>query len=183
MKIIPVLLIAIGIMSFSCKQQDPINEDQLEVAQKVDTSQKFLMPTQETWNGIQETFKGRGKIAMLNLLRFKSIADYTGIEVSDVQEGKTGKETYQHYIKLVENILEGAKQGRILYFGQSQDFLIGPQNKKWDAVILVEYESVEDFVNFIQSDAYQQIAGHRAASLEDTRLLPTSAFKPFSVQK
>jgi uncharacterized protein (DUF1330 family) len=54
--------------------------------------------------------------------------------------------------------------------------LIGPQDEKWDAVILVEYDSIEVFVNFVESDAYQKITGHRKASLEDSRLLPASNF-------
>jgi uncharacterized protein (DUF1330 family) len=52
--------------------------------------------------------------------------------------------------------------------------LIGPQDEKWDAVILVEYDSIEVFVNFVKSEAYQKITGHRKASLEDSRLLPAS---------
>ncbi|MFT4806527.1 MAG: hypothetical protein ACI9YE_003762, partial [Psychroserpens sp.] len=48
------------------------------------------------------------------------------------------------------------------------------KDEKWDAVILVEYDSIEVFVNFVDSEAYQKIRGHRKASLEDSRLLPAS---------
>ena len=102
------------------------------------------------------------------------MADYTGIAVSNIQKDKTGKETYQYYLKQVKKIFENTKVGNILYYGESQDFLIGPQDEKWDAVILVEYASLDAFVDFVKSEAYQKVTGHRKASLEDSRLLPAS---------
>jgi uncharacterized protein (DUF1330 family) len=146
----------------------------LEETSKVSTTQKYIGSTEESWNQCYDTFKGQGKIVMLNLLKYKTIADYTGIAVSNIQKDKTGKETYQYYKKQVEKIFEKTKVGNILYYGESQDFLIGPQDEKWDAVILVEYDSIEVFVNFVESEAYQKITGHRKASLEDSRLLPAS---------
>jgi uncharacterized protein (DUF1330 family) len=143
---------------------------------KVSTTVKYIGSTEESWKHCYDTFKGHGKIVMLNLLKYKPIADYTGIAVSNIQKDKTGKETYQYYKKQVEKILEKTKVGNILYYGESQDFLIGPQDEKWDAVILVEYDSIEVFVNFVESEAYQKITGHRKASLEDSRLLPASNF-------
>jgi uncharacterized protein (DUF1330 family) len=113
---------------------------------------------------------------MLNLVKFKSIEDFTVIEVSDIQKGKTGKETDLYYKKLAENLLKKTNVGRILYYGQSQDFLIGPQDEKGDAIVLVEYDLIDAFVNFVESNAYQKITGHRKASLEDSRLLPASNF-------
>jgi uncharacterized protein (DUF1330 family) len=119
---------------------------------------------------------------MLNLVKYKPMADYTGIAVSNIQKDKTGKETYQYYKNQVEKILEKTKVGSILYYGESQDFLIGPKDEKWDAVILVEYDSIEVFVNFVDSEAYQKIRGHRKASLEDSRLLPASNVIPNKVE-
>jgi uncharacterized protein (DUF1330 family) len=103
------------------------------------------------------------------------MADYTGIAVSNIQKDKTVKETYQYYLKQVEQIFENTKVGNILYCGESQDFLIGPQDEKWDAVMLVEYASLDAFVDFVKSEAYQKVTGHRKASLEDSRLLPASS--------
>jgi uncharacterized protein (DUF1330 family) len=148
----------------------------LEEISKVSTTQKYIGSTEESWNQCYDKFKGHGKIVMLNLLKYKTIADYTGIEVSNIQKDRTGKETYQYYKKQVEKIFKKTKVASILYDGESQDFLIGPQDEKWDAVILVEYNSKEVFVNFVESEAYQKITGHRKASLEDSRLLPTSNF-------
>jgi uncharacterized protein (DUF1330 family) len=86
----------------------------------------------------------------------------------------SSKPCYQYYLKQVEKIFENTKVGSILYYGESEDFLIGPQDEKWDAIILVEYASLDVFVDFVKSEAYQKIRGHRKASLEDSRLLPAS---------
>jgi uncharacterized protein (DUF1330 family) len=150
---------------------------------KVSTKQKYIGSTDASWKQCYNTFKGQGKIVMLNLLKYKPMADYTGIAVSNIQKDKTGKETYEYYKKQVEKIFKKTKSGNILYYGESQDFLIGPQDEKWDAVILVQYASVDVFVNFVESEAYQKITGHRKASLEDSRLLPASNVNLDDVEK
>lgn len=113
---------------------------------------------------------------MLNLLKFRAIADYSTHEELKQSEEITGKEAYQLYMKGTWPELEKAG-GRVLYFGESQHFLIGPDAEQWDAVLLVEHESVLKFMEFAQNPDYLRIAGHRTAALEDSRLLPTSAIK------
>jgi uncharacterized protein (DUF1330 family) len=164
------------------KEVDAAPKNLKEDTAKISTKQKYIRSTEESWKHCYETFKGQGKIVMLNLLKYKPMAVYTGIAVSNIQKDKTGKETYQYYLKQVEKIFENTKVGNILYYGESQDFLIGPQDEKWDAVILVEYDSIEVFVNFVESEAYQKITGHRKASLEDSRLLPASNVTPNKVE-
>jgi uncharacterized protein (DUF1330 family) len=92
------------------------------------------------------------------------------------KKAKQKKKPNLYYKKLAENLLKKTNLGRILYYGQSQDFLIGPQDEKWDAVVLVEYDSIDASVSFVEGEAYQKITGHRKASLEDSRLLPASNF-------
>ena len=45
-------------------------------------------------------------------------------------------------------------------------------DEQWDLVILVRHASVKRFMNFAIDDAYLAGAGHRAAALADSRLLP-----------
>ena len=179
-------LLTFAILLNSCvsekKEVDAAPKNLKEDTEKISTKQKYIRSTEESWNECYDTFKGQGKIVMLNLLKYKPMADYTGIAISNIQKDKTGKETYQYYKKQVEKILEKTKVGNILYYGESQDFLIGPKDEKWDAVILVEYDSIEVFVNFVESEAYQKIKGHRKASLEDSRLLPASNVTPNEVE-
>ena len=111
---------------------------------------------------------------MLNLLKFRDLADYSMHEELKQLEEITGKEAYRFYMKGTLPELERAG-GRVLYFGKSQYFLIGPDSEQWDAVLLVEHQSVQKFMEFAQNPNYLRIAGHRTAALEDSRLLPTSA--------
>ena len=165
------------------KEVDAAPKNLKEDTEKISTKQKYIRSTEESWNECYDTFKGQGKIVMLNLLKYKPMADYTGIAISNIQKDKTGKETYQYYKKQVEKIFEKTKAGKILYYGESQDFLVGPQDEKWDAIILVEYASIDVFVDFVKSEAYQKVTGHRKASLEDSRLLPASNFNVQEVEK
>jgi uncharacterized protein (DUF1330 family) len=179
-------LLTFAILLNSCvsekKEVDAAPKNLKEDSAKVSTKQKYIGTTDASWKQCYDTFKGQEKIVMLNLLKYKSMADYTSIAVSNIQKDKTGKETYQYYLKQVEKIFENTKVGNILYYGESQDFLIGPQDEKWDAIILVEYASLDAFVDFVKSEAYQKVTGHRKASLEDSRLLPASNVTPNEVE-
>ena len=180
-------LLTFAILLNSCisenKEVDAAPKNLKEDTAKMGAKQKYIGSTDASWKQCYDTFKGQGKIVMLNLLKYKPMADYTGIAISNIQKDKTGKETYQYYKKQVEKIFEKTKVGSILYYGESQDFLIGPQDEKWDAIILVEYASVDVFVDFVKSEAYQKVTGHRKASLEDSRLLPASNFNIQELEK
>ncbi|MCA9759825.1 MAG: DUF1330 domain-containing protein, partial [Candidatus Eisenbacteria bacterium] len=51
-------------------------------------------------------------------------------------------------------------------------FLIGPENERWDAALLVQQDSVASFMAFASNAEYLAGMGHRTAALEDSRLLP-----------
>ena len=61
---------------------------------------------------------------------------------------------------------------KLLFYGESNSYLIGPTDEQWDMVLLVEHESVAKFMEFAKNEDYLKGAGHRAAALEDSRLLP-----------
>lgn len=113
---------------------------------------------------------------MLNLLKYNRIASYEKATASKSTKPISGREAYQIYSK---NILEELNKmgGRILYKGECQSFLIGPEFEKWDAILLVEYPSVESFMTFSKSKAYNNNVHHRTAALADSRLLPSTTLK------
>lgn len=123
-------------------------------------------------------FHDKGKVVMLNLLKFRTIADYTKLEELRPIKDISGEEAYQLYLKGTLPELEKAGS-RIIYFGKSQNFLIGPTSEKWDAVLLVEHESVLKFMEFAKNPEYLKKAGHRTAALEDSRLLPTTEIQKY----
>ena len=116
---------------------------------------------------------------MLNLLKFRATADYTNLEELEPIKNISGEEAYQLYMDSTLPELEKAGS-RIIYFGKSRNFLIGPDSEKWDAVLLVEHESVLKFMEFAQNPDYLKKAGHRTAALEDSRLLPTNEIKNYT---
>ena len=134
---------------------------------------KYLDATPEAGNEFYQDFHDKGKIVMLNLLRFRAQADYTGLESIKPPGEVTGREAYHLYMEAVLPTLRKAG-GNVLFYGKGKQFLIGPEVEKWDVVLLVEYPSVAEFVALAQSEDYLKIAGHRTASLEDSRLLPIS---------
>jgi len=118
-------------------------------------------------------FHGKGKVVMLNLLKFREWADYSKYEQLKPAQSISGKEAYKLYMNSIFSVFKSAGS-RIIYFGKSSDYLIGPDAVKWDAVLLVEHQSAEKFIEFAQNDEYLKYYGHRHAALEDSRLLPST---------
>ncbi len=111
---------------------------------------------------------------MLNLLKFRDLADYSGHEDIRPEEAISGKEAYNLYIE--HTLPELDKVGsKLLFHGVCQPYLIGPEGEGWDAMLLVEHESAEAFVAFAQNEDYLKFVGHRTAALEDARLVPMTA--------
>ncbi|MBP0903793.1 DUF1330 domain-containing protein [Mariniflexile gromovii] len=139
---------------------------------------KYIEANADAGKDFYKNFHDKGKIVMLNLLKFREIADYSNFKDLQPPTKISGEEAYQLYLGGI--LLELKKAGsRIIYFGKSQNFLIGPDSEKWDAVLLVEHESVLKFMEFAQQPAYLEKAGHRIAALEDSRLLPTTEIKNY----
>ncbi|MGY6650483.1 DUF1330 domain-containing protein [Wenyingzhuangia sp. IMCC45574] len=126
-------------------------------------------------------FHNKGKIVMLNLLKFKPTADYTNLELLKPNQEISGEEAYQLYLKKTLPELEKAGS-RIIYYGKSNHFLIGPESEKWNAILVVEHESVVKFMEFAQNKEYLKNAGHRTAALEDSRLLPSTQINNYNEQ-
>lgn len=138
----------------------------------------YLDASEESGKEFYRRFHNKGRIVLLNLLKFKEIADYTSHGNIKPTVEITGEEAYRLYLE--STIPELEKVGsRILYYGKSGRFLIGPQHPKWDAILLVEHASVTKFMEFSQSKGYLKNAGHRTAALEDSRLLPSTEIKDF----
>jgi len=129
--------------------------------------QTYTKATPKAGHDFYKNFNKKGSFVMLNLLKFKDFTDYTS--TSQI----TGKEAYNLYLKGIQPLLK-EMGSMILFYGKGYDFLVGPENEKWDATLLVQHPSVEKFIAFSQSDAYLTHAIHLKAALLDSRLLPLS---------
>ena len=112
-----------------------------------------------------------GTVFMLNLLRFRSVADYSAAPELAPEVPITGEAAYRLYMAHTLPYLK-ASGGELLLFGKGGPFLIGPANERWDAVMLVRQSSVAAFMAFASNQEYLAGVGHRTAALENSRLLP-----------
>jgi hypothetical protein len=115
-----------------------------------------------------------GEVVMLNLLRFRDVADYSANPELMPNEPISGAEAYQRYIDHTLPFLKESG-GDLLFLGKGGKYLIGPQEEQWDLVMLVRQRSLSDFIAFSSNKEYLAGMGHRTAALEDSRLLPLVA--------
>ncbi|MBN2008582.1 DUF1330 domain-containing protein [candidate division KSB1 bacterium] len=113
----------------------------------------------------------QGEIIMLNLLRFRGVADYAANPELKPAEPISGAEAFQKYIDQTLPFLRKSG-GDIALLGKGGKYLIGPSDEQWDFVMLIRQNSISDFMAFATNQAYLAGMGHRTAALEDSRLLP-----------
>lgn len=135
----------------------------------------YLEPTEQAAQALF-TSGIEGEVVMLNLLRFRKIADYSNHPELAPEEAISGQQAYQKYMEFTTPFLEQSG-GELLFSGQAGAFFIGPEDQRWDFVILVKQKSLADFMAFASNADYQAGLGHRTAALEDSRLLPITEFK------
>src|SRR5262249_2690123 len=109
-------------------------------------------------------------IVMLNLLKFRDVADY-----GEKARGRvTGRQAYARYSRAVIPLVWEVG-GQPLWMGKARAGVIVPADESWDEVVLVHYPSRGAFVRMVSSAAYQAIMHHRTAALADSRLVETRA--------
>lgn len=101
----------------------------------------------------------KGPVQMINLLQF----DPDG-----------GVESYERYIEAVQPYLD-AVGGRAVAFSAARQVVIGEDERPWwDAILTVEYPSIQAFVQMATSDGYQAIAHLRTNALTRAELIATA---------
>jgi uncharacterized protein (DUF1330 family) len=119
---------------------------------------------------LQEAIAGVPKgvpVVMLNMLRFRKTAAYP-----DGRPAISGREAYAQYSTAASKCVAKVG-GRLVWIGDAQGVVIGPQDEQWDLIFLVRYPSIETFIEMIGSAAYQEIVVHRSSALKDSRLIVT----------
>jgi len=121
-----------------------------------------------------------GAVVMLNLLRFREVADYSANPELKPREPISGAQAYQKYM---DHTLPFLRQsgGDVVFLGKGAKNLIGPWEERWDLVMLVRQKSLSDFMAFAQDQGYLAGIGHRTAALEDSRLLPLVEVEGFDI--
>lgn len=112
-----------------------------------------------------------GSIIMLNLLRFREFADYTANPELTPVVPISGAEAFNRYIYHTLPFLRESG-GEVMFLGNGGEFLIGPEDERWDLVMLIHQSSAQSFHSFSSHQDYLAGIGHRTAAIEDSRLLP-----------
>lgn len=133
---------------------------------------RYLEPTQSAGRRFMQRDLP-GSIVMLNLLKFRKVADYTAHPELMPASPMSGAEAFDRYIQHTLPYLRESGGG-IEFLGTGGPYLIGPEDEHWDMAMLVRQSSVAAFLAFASHDAYLAGLGHRAAAIEDSRLLPLS---------
>ncbi len=136
----------------------------------------YLEPTEQAAQALF-TSGIEGEVVMLNLLRFKETADYSAHPELAPDQPISGQQAYQKYMEFTTPFLQQSG-GKLIFSGQASHFFIGPENQRWDLVIMVQQKSLADFMAFASNPDYLAGLGHRTAALEDSRLLPITELRP-----
>ena len=135
----------------------------------------YLEPTQDS--GRAFVMRGiQGEVVMLNLLRFRKVADYSATPELAPETPISGAKAYDLYMAHTLPFLK-ASGGDVMFLGAGGAFLVGPDSERWDMVMLVRQASTESFIAFASDADYLAGTGHRTAALEDSRLLPLSEIR------
>ena len=123
----------------------------------------YVDPTREVFGEFRANDRP-GPIHMLNLVRFREWADYPdGRKV-------TGAEAYAAYGRVSFPVFSRLG-GRIIWRGEFELTLIGPEKERWDECFIAEYPSVAAFVEMIKDPVYREAVKHRQAAVLDSRLI------------
>lgn len=109
---------------------------------------------------------------MLNLVAFNDLANYPGDH-----DRLTGAQAYGLYGKHSAPVLARVG-GSILWRGQFDMTLIGPQEEDWDAMFIAAYPSAHAFLAMISDPEYQRAVIHRQAAVRTSRLIRSTPLAP-----
>jgi hypothetical protein len=131
---------------------------------------RYLEPSQSAGRDFMQRGM-QGSLVMLNLLRLRDVADYAAHPELAPDTPISGAEAFNRYIRHTLPFLHESG-GDLTFLGTGGAFLIGPADERWDLVMLVRQSSAQAFLAFANHSGYLAGLGHRAAAIEDSRLLP-----------
>jgi uncharacterized protein (DUF1330 family) len=130
----------------------------------------FISPTPESIASLVAR-NIEGSVTMLNLVRFRDVADYSDYPELAPDTPISGEKAYEIYSAHTLPLLAEAG-GKAIFMGTGGSLLIGPAEARWDRVLLIQYPNPGAFLAMTRNPAYAAGAGHRTAALADSRLLP-----------
>lgn len=115
-----------------------------------------ITPKKEEFLAMLQAYPKDEKVVMINILKFKDKTE---------AGNESGQEAYMRYSKNMLALLEKA-EGKVIWSGKVTAPIIGDQQNVPHMVILVEYPSINNFVNMSSSDEYKIVGQDRKIALE-----------------
>lgn len=129
---------------------------------------RYIDPTRAQFDAFKALPRD-APVAMLNLLRFRDLAVYPA-EHPGAREGLSGTEAYARYGR--ESAAAFAQAGgAIVFAGQFECMVIGPDDKHWHRIFIARYPSAAAFLGMLADPGYRAAVVNRTAALETSRLM------------
>ncbi len=132
------------------------------------TAETFVDPSRINFDAFKALDRDH-PIEMLNLLKFREAAAYPD-DHPRAGDGLTGAEAYRLYGEDSGPIFSRVG-GSIIWSGEPQAMVIGPEDEMWDAAFVARYPSAHAFLEMIADPDYQKAVIHRQAAVATSRLV------------
>ncbi|NNG02662.1 MAG: DUF1330 domain-containing protein [Inquilinus sp.] len=123
----------------------------------------YLDPTREIFAELKKLTRDH-PVDMLNLVSLREHAAYG--DGRDV----TGAEAYAVYGRESGPIFRKVG-GEIIWSGEPQFVVIGPQSEQWDVAFIARYPTGQAFLDMVYDPDYQAVVHHRQAAVRTSRLI------------
>jgi uncharacterized protein (DUF1330 family) len=140
------------------------------------TSVTSINPTREQFKAIFGLPLDR-PVLMLNLLRFRRLAEYAPGDPEHGAPQVSGVAAYARYSQAATPIFERVG-GSQFWIGKPELTLIGPADETWDSAFIARYPTAQAFVDMLRDAEYQKATRHRTAAIADSRLVRCAALPP-----
>lgn len=128
----------------------------------------YVDPTRESFEAFK-TLPRDTPINMLNLLIFREQAQYPDGH-ANAGKGWSGERAYAEYGTTSGPVLKRVG-GTILWRGQWESTLMGPQEEKWDGAFIARYPNSGAFLAMVTDPEYQEAVVNRQAAILTSRLI------------
>ena len=136
---------------------------------------KSIDPTRPQFDAFKALPRDR-PIHMLNLIRLRPLADYPA-DHPDHGQGLTGLDAYRAYGRTSAEIF-ARLGGRQVWAGRPEAVLTGPEGEHWDLAFIAEYPNAGAFLAMVTDPEYREYVKHRAAAVDDSRLIRLAPIIP-----
>lgn len=128
----------------------------------------YIDPSRENWQNFKDLPRDR-PIHMLNLLKFRDLADYPAGHPNHGQ-GLTGREAYAIYEARFTELV--ANDGAAMVWHQPLETMVTGPAEEWDAGFVMGYPNAGVFMAMVKNEEYVRDAlPHRTAAVADSRLI------------